>query len=80
MAHGDYILHQVRAALELGRLIAGEDFWNYTLDCRRHKMGTKKDGLQDVKVSVNHPDSVKTFKGCSPCYAFYMHNYIISGW
>jgi len=32
IAHGDYILHQVQAAREMGRWITGEDLWNYTQD------------------------------------------------
>ena len=32
IAHGDYILHQVRAARELGRWITGEDLWIYIRD------------------------------------------------
>lgn len=32
IAHGDYILQQVRAARELGRWITGEDIWIYMLD------------------------------------------------
>ena len=32
MAHGDYILNQVRAARELGRWITGEDIWIYIRD------------------------------------------------
>jgi superfamily II DNA or RNA helicase len=32
IAHGDYILHQVRAARELGRWITGEDIWIYVRD------------------------------------------------
>lgn len=32
IAHGDYILHQVRAARELGRCITGEDLWIYIRD------------------------------------------------
>lgn len=32
IAHGDYILHQVRAARELGRWITGEDLWIYMRD------------------------------------------------
>ena len=32
IAHGDYILNQVRAARELSRWITGEDLWNYVHD------------------------------------------------
>lgn len=32
IAHGEYILHQVRAARELGRWITGEDLWIYIRD------------------------------------------------
>jgi superfamily II DNA or RNA helicase len=32
IAHGDYILHQVKAARELGRWITGEDLWIYMRD------------------------------------------------
>ncbi len=32
IAHGDYILNQVRAARELGRWITGEDLWIYIRD------------------------------------------------
>lgn len=32
IAHGDYILHQVKAARELGRWISGEDLWIYMRD------------------------------------------------
>lgn len=32
IAHGDYILHQVQAARELGRWITGEDIWIYMRD------------------------------------------------
>lgn len=32
IAHGDYILHQVKAARELGRWITGDDLWIYTRD------------------------------------------------
>lgn len=32
IAHGDYILNQVRAARELGRWITGEDLWTYIRD------------------------------------------------
>ncbi len=32
IAHGDYILNQVRAARELSRWVTGEDLWNYVHD------------------------------------------------
>ena len=32
IAHGDYILHQVKAAKELGRCITGNDLWIYIRD------------------------------------------------
>lgn len=32
IAHGDYILNQVRAARELGRCVTGEDLWGYIRD------------------------------------------------
>jgi len=32
IAHGDYILHQVSAARELGRWVTGEDLWIYIRD------------------------------------------------
>jgi len=32
IAHGDYILHQVKAARELGRWVTGEDLWIYIRD------------------------------------------------
>lgn len=58
IAHGDYILHQVRAARELQRHISDEDLWNYIYDFFITKytgsefIQTKPDELLfDVKLS-----------------------------
>ena len=37
VAHGEYILHQVRAAKELGRWVSGEDLWTYVGDYLKNK-------------------------------------------
>lgn len=60
IAHGDYILHQVRAARELGRWITGEDLWIYARDffntkyagCEFRKLH-EDDLVFEVKLSEN---------------------------
>lgn len=58
IAHGDYILHQVRAARELGRWITGDDLWIYIKDffnsqypgCEFRQIITE-DLIFDIKLS-----------------------------
>ena len=58
IAHGDYILNQVRAARELGRWVSGEDLWIYIRDffntyftgCEFHQV-QQDDLIFEIKLS-----------------------------
>jgi superfamily II DNA or RNA helicase len=60
IAHGDYILHQVKAARELGRWISGEDLWIYMRDffhtnypgCEFRQLN-QDDLIYEIKLSDN---------------------------
>ncbi len=60
IAHGDYILHQVRAVRELGRWITGEDIWIYIRDffnmkyhgCEFRQL-QENDLVFDIRLSEN---------------------------
>ena len=54
VAHGDYILNQVKAARELQRNISGEDIWNYVHDFFiREYQGTEFIQIQADRLEFN---------------------------
>ena len=54
IAHGDYILNQVRAARELNRLISSQDLWIYVRDfLQRHYPGCQLQQLSPDELIFN---------------------------